>query len=222
MGIQRVRRVSIIPLMNERLYWREHWKKETIPAPNSFARRAFKRFGRQNKTLLDLGCGDGRDSLYFARKGLHVTALDFSETGIRALKANNKNIRCLVGDIRKMRFKPGSFDIVYAHLSLHYFDDRMTSRIFEMLFRTLKKKGLLFVKCKSTDDALFGKGRKVAENVYCKGHTRHFFSKEYMKGLLQGFKILSIRKTSSVYHAYRSSYIEAIARKSNRDRKKGS
>lgn len=77
----------------------------------------------------------------------------------------------------------------------------------------MKNKGLIFVKCKSVDDALFGKGQRISENMYKKGHTRHFFSKEYMSKKLQKFKIIKISKTSSVYHNYKSAFIEALATK---------
>ena len=57
------------------------------------------------------------------------------------------------------------------------------------------------------------KGKKIAENMYEKGHTRHFFSKEYMAEKLEKFKIIKIRKTSSVYHDDKSNFIEGIATK---------
>ena len=98
-------------------------------------------------------------------------------------------------------------------MSLHYFDDKTTDKIFNNLHLALKKQGLLFIKCKSIDDALFGKGQKIAENMYKKGHTRHFFSKEYMSEKLKKFKVIKISKTSSVYHNYKSAFIEAVATK---------
>lgn len=168
---------------------------------------------KHSKTLLDVGCGNGKDTLYFFRKGIDVTAIDFSESGIRALQSKHTGIHCMRKDLRTMRFKRNSFDAIYAHLSLHYFNDATTTAIFNTLYTILKKGGLLFVKCKSTDDALFGKGKKVGENMYTKGHMRHFFSKEYMKKKCARFTILNIRKTVSVYHQYKSSFIEAIATK---------
>jgi ubiquinone/menaquinone biosynthesis C-methylase UbiE len=117
-------------------------------------------------------------------------------------------------DIRNLSLKPNSFDIIYAHLSLHYFDDNATTQIFNKLYSVLKKDGLIFIKCKSTDDALYGVGEEVAPDMFYKdNHVRHFFSKEYMKEKLAKFHLIKIRKTSSVYRYYKSSYIEAIATK---------
>ncbi len=205
--------------MSQEEYWKTKWDERGIESPNNFARRCFSQIKNKDfKTLLDIGCGAGRDSLYFARNGLNVTAIDFSEGGHVKLRKfieekNIKNITPILRDIRKIDFKDNSFDVIYAHLSLHYFDDATTTQIFGELYRILKSEGLIFIKCKSTEDELCGQGERVGENMYVKGHLRHFFSKEYMKAKLEKFKILKIRKTSSVYHQYKSAFIEAVATK---------
>lgn len=204
--------------MNQRDYWKSKWKGVEKTSPNNFARRSFSHTkNKKLKILLDLGCGDGRDSLYFARKGLKVTSVDFSESGIEALRqASIKSrlpINAICCDIKDVSFENDSFDIIYAHLSLHYFDDKTTTQIFDKLYKILKNNGLIFIKCKSTEDALFGKGEKVGENMFIEKHLRHFFDKNYMIEKLKKFKIIRVRKTSSTYHTYKSSFIEAIASK---------
>ncbi len=78
----------------------------------------------------------------------------------------------------------------------------------------LKKDGLLFVKCKSTDDNLYGRGHKLEENMYVfRDHVRHFFDKDYMTALLAKFQTIKVNRSSSVYHSYKSSFVEAIAKK---------
>ena len=69
-------------MINQRKLWESKWRnvrgKRTA---TSFARRSFSVInGKKFKTLLDSGCGDGKDALYFARKGLKVTAVDLSRT----------------------------------------------------------------------------------------------------------------------------------------------
>jgi len=204
--------------MSKEEYWKTKWDKREIEEANDFARRSFSQIKDKNfRTLLDLGCGDGRDSLFFASEGLNVTSVDFSESGIKKLneliKEKSLEIKTIQTDIRKINFPDNSFDVIYAHLSLHYFDDEITTQIFEKLFRILKKDGLIFIKCKSVEDALYGQGEKVGEDMYKKGHLRHFFSEDYMKEKLRDFKILSVKKTSSVYHKYESNFIEAVGTK---------
>jgi len=200
--------------MNESNYWKNKWSDRPLEPANNFAKRAYELIKtRSYKSLLDLGCGDGRDSIYFSNKGIKVTALDFSESGINKLKNQNSKIDCIFEDIKNINLGENSFDVIYAHLSLHYFDDETTDKIFDNLFRILRKGGLIFIKCKSVDDVLCGQGEKVGENMWKKRYTRHFVTKEYMTENLKKFKIIKVKKTSSIYHEYKSAFIEAVATK---------
>jgi cyclopropane fatty-acyl-phospholipid synthase-like methyltransferase len=205
--------------MDQKAYWELNWKDKEIHPQNNFAKKCYAFIkNKRYSTLLDIGSGDGRDSIYFAKKGFKVTSIDFSKSSIKLLKNElNKRkiseITAYFANIESMNLKGNSFDIIYAHLSLQYFDDEITTKIFNKIFQTLKKGGIFFIKCKSTNDALYGKGTKISENIYIKGHLRHFFSKEYMRKKLQNFEILKIRQTSSTYSTYKSSFIEAIAKK---------
>ncbi len=200
--------------MSDTAYWNDLWNRYPDLPVNNFAKKAYKVIQEKDlRTLLDLGCGTGQDSLYFASQGLEVTAVDLSTSGIHSLQTKNPKINCIAGDICRMQFPAESFDVVYAHLSLHYFDDANTSRIFNNIYRILRKSGLFFVKCKSTEDRLFGQGEKVGENMYLNQHTRHFFSREYMTEKLLRFDTIHLRKTASAYGRYKSAFIEAVAQK---------
>jgi len=102
---------------------------------------------------------------------------------------------------------------VYAHLSIHYFDDKTTRAIIEEIDRILKPGGVLCIKCKSVDDPLFGLGEEVGTNMFFKEYIRHFFSKEYMAEIISSFEILEIEKSSHDYWSRPSAFIEAIALK---------
>jgi len=199
--------------MSQQKLWEKKWRDAKTMPVNAFAKKSYSFFKNKHNKLLDLGCGSGKDSIYFAKKGLDVTAVDFSKTGLDKISKNIDNLKIVNQSLENLKFKPNSFDIIYAHLSLHYFDDRTTSKIFIKLHSILKKNGLIFIKCKSTDDILFGKGKKIEPNMYRRNnHIRHFFSKDYMQDKLSKYKILKIRKTSSTtYGGDKSSFIEAIA-----------
>ncbi|MBW2977322.1 class I SAM-dependent methyltransferase [Candidatus Woesearchaeota archaeon] len=199
-------------------FWKSRPRGPVKKQPSNFARRSLKLIKKKKlKTILDLGSGRSRDSIFFAQNSLIVTALDISRSGLESIqkeidRKNIKNIKTVCQDLRKLNFPNNSFDVIYAHLSLHYFDDKTTTKIFNDLYKILKKKGLFFVKCKSTDDRVYGKGEKVGDNLFIYyRHLRHFFDKEYMREKLNKFKILSIKKTASVHRDYKSSFIEAVA-----------
>ena len=46
---------------------------------------------QKGKSILELGCGNGRDSFYFAKNGLNVTAIDASNAVIEKLQNRNIN-----------------------------------------------------------------------------------------------------------------------------------
>ncbi len=200
-----------------RAVWRRKWEGRRDPV-NTFAKGLLRRLGKgKGRTLLDVGCGNGVDSLYFAARGYRVVSTDFSESGIAALDAlaakKQLKIRSLLHDTaKKFPFRDGSFDIVYAHLALHYFDDATTRKVFAEMRRLLRKGGLFFVKCKSTKDCLYGAGEEIGPDIFREGHVRHFFTPAYMKEMLRDFNILSLRTSSSSYHGKTSAFVSAVAK----------
>lgn len=83
----------------------------------------------RDKALLDFGCGMGEETIYFARLGARVTAIDISEVGIELTRqrAKHNGVADRV-DARVMRADPttlpsGSFDLVHGLGILHHLPD---------------------------------------------------------------------------------------------------
>ena len=195
------------------------WKYKTERQVNPFAKELLQHFKNpKGLTLLDLGCGDGRDAEFFFHQGFTVTAVDLAEEGIQILHERSPEIHAVTMDIRDVDFPSASFDVLYAHLAVQYFDDVTTRSIFHNMHRMLRPGGSLFAKCKSTRDPLFGKGEKVGENMYRYGKSntvmvRHFFTEEYMSELLEEFSEKEVSSSSAVYDGKESAFIDAVARK---------
>ncbi len=224
--IQSDLRIDKVELIEE--YWKRKWellknKKFDIDEPHSFAKVALAEIKKNKlKSVIDIGCGAGQDSLYFAKNKLIVTATDFDkqpleilENKIKKEKIKNLEIKVLNHAKELDTIPRESYDVIYSHLSLQYFKDSKTKKIFEDLFYILKPKGLLIFKIKSTDDDLYGKGRLIEKDMYYLQHIRHFFSKEYIKERLYRFKVVSIKKVKekSFTGTYISSNFEVIAQK---------
>jgi SAM-dependent methyltransferase len=79
------------------------------------------------KKLLDLGCGAGENSVYFAKKGADCIASDYSPGMVEvALKlAANNGVKVTGATVNAMAldFPDNSFDIVYASNLLHHLPD---------------------------------------------------------------------------------------------------
>lgn len=100
-------------------------------------------------TVLDLGCGGGRNIEYFLTKAGKVYGLDHSNTSVKmASEINKKAIdtgRCkiLVGDVKNLPFEDESIDIVTAFETIYFWND--IERCFEEIYRVLKNGGQFLI-----------------------------------------------------------------------------
>lgn len=58
------------------VYWADYYAHHVHGDASSFARFVHDRLGSDSVTIIDIGCGDGRDSIYFASRGRRVLGLD--------------------------------------------------------------------------------------------------------------------------------------------------
>lgn len=82
--------------------------------------------------LLDIGCGEGKDALFFARNGYTVTAFDLSTTGIAKAKRRAEElaleIRFFNADINRFRLED-DYDIFFSSGTLQYIRPELRTEI---------------------------------------------------------------------------------------------
>jgi len=74
------------------------------------------------KSVLEIGCGDGRLTAHLARKACSITAIDPDKSSIEAARRIIENVDFLAGSGENLNFLNGSFDIVLFSYSLHHQD----------------------------------------------------------------------------------------------------
>lgn len=99
-------------------------------------------------TVLDLGCGQGRDALMFARAGHRVVGIDISAVGINQMRevarAEGLDILGIVADI--CTYSPNErFDVVILDRVLHMVARPIRKHILEMAMQTVTPGGYLLV-----------------------------------------------------------------------------
>lgn len=116
--------------MNTEEFWNKIYATHQTHIPNEsdpVLSAALKHFGDvRGAKLLDLGCGDGSTSLFFAKKGANVVAVDISEAAVDSLsqfctenKINNITpIKCSAFDILEL----APFDLVFGKMILHHLE----------------------------------------------------------------------------------------------------
>jgi len=86
----------------------------------------------RGKTLLDIGCGLGEASVYFALEGACVTASDISpgmcETAGKLAAENGVTIETHVSAVEELGLGERQFDIIYTGNTLHHADIAATLR----------------------------------------------------------------------------------------------
>ena len=100
---------------------------------------------RSSDTLLDLGCGGGRNIQYFLTKANKVYGMDYSSASVDiARNLNEKDIkdgRCQIieGDVKNIPFDEKTIDIVTAFETIYFWKD--IEACFREIHRDLKDGG---------------------------------------------------------------------------------
>ena len=186
-----------------------HWEGTFSQKPGMFgdepsepARKAAELFKKEGKTkILELGAGQGRDTIFFSRSGFQVCALDYSQSGIDAITQKAKrlglssSITTLRHDIRQpIPFRDESFDGCYSHM---LYCMALSTPELEFLSqevrRVLRPDGVNIYTVRHTRDAHYGAGLHRGEDMYeIGGFIVHFFNKEKVEYLANGYQIMSI------------------------------
>jgi tellurite methyltransferase len=84
--------------------------------------------------LLDIGCGEGKDAVFFARNGYDVTAFDVSDAGIEKTKRlaaqAGVHVKVFKADIQDYRLD-SRFDIIFSSGVLHYIKPEFRTEILD-------------------------------------------------------------------------------------------
>ena len=94
-------------------------------------------------SILDLGCGPGRDLQYFRSLGHAAVGLDGSKEFV-ALARSYSGCKVLHQDFLAMELPENHFDGVFANASLFHVPSQELPRILLELFTSLKSRGVLF------------------------------------------------------------------------------
>jgi SAM-dependent methyltransferase len=181
-------------------------KQDWINKPSLFAETAVEYFPEHAK-ILELGAGQGQDSRYFADKGFTVVSTDLEQTAL------NKSVEKMTADQKKLvstqkvdlrnelPFDSESFDVVYAHLSIHYFDSDHTRRILDESARVLKTGGTLAFFVNSATDPEYGQGKELEPDYFLIESTpkRYFTVKTAREATQYNFDTLLLDDLGETY-----------------------
>ncbi len=94
-------------------------------------------------SLLDFGCGPGRDLAYFQSLGHEAVGLDGSAHFVKMARFAT-GCEVLHQDFLNLRLPASRFDGVFANASLFHVPPQELGRVLSALWHTLKPRGVLF------------------------------------------------------------------------------
>ena len=110
--------------------------------PNAFLLKSVQ--GMTPGTALEIGMGQGRNTIAIARLGWNVTGIDISDEGIRQAlaeaKKQNVNIRAIMADADQFEYGNDVYDLIYAT-----FEHQIVTKNADKIISALKPGGTIVI-----------------------------------------------------------------------------
>ncbi len=187
--------------LNER-YAKEAWTK----IPSIFAEEV-RHYIPDGSTLLELGCGQGQDGLWFAADGtIKVVATDNEPSALESAAKQKVAQGATSIEFERLdmaqpfSYADNTFDVVYSHLALHYFDKATTEQIVSEIYRILRPGGLLVFLVNSINDPEYNTGVKLEDDYFeTEGIRKRYFSAAMARKFTRGFDSILCDEEGETY-----------------------
>jgi len=163
--------------------------------------------------ILDAGCGEGRNLIYFMREGFTVYGIDENPVAIKYLHTLARTINKSIpvenfqpGDLRDIQFPDENFEVVISSAVLHFSEGKNDfQKMFSELMRVLKPGGILFLRM--CTDVGMNKMVYVSEGTFKlpDGTIRYILTEEILGLLIEKYSLQYLEPFKSVVvHEQRS------------------
>jgi len=144
--------------------------------------------------VLELGAGEGRNSLYLARRGYQVTAIDAAPTAISRLqslaKSENLKLKALVADVAKYQFRE-KFNLIVATGLFHFLPPHIGNNLIAHMKRATKNGGLNAVAALASD--------------HPRRQMPHIYKNRELEKLYHDWKIIIYEEAAGHFHGMANS-----------------
>lgn len=183
---------KITYIMADNKYWESYYNTHLIFKDSSlFAKFISKEFKPSGK-MIELGCGNGRDSVFFAKNNVeYITGVDQCPNVIAKLKnLSIPNAKFSQGDFTYLD-EESKYDHIYSRFTLHSVGREEASRTLKWAHKVLNQKGQLYIEVRSVNDEFCGVGKDLGDDAWFSDHYRRFIRIDEMTKELEsiGFKV---------------------------------
>ena len=196
---------NVLDRINESIDWNTFYEKRVMKAPflvnNMLPDKMITEFvkGHSIRDAVEFGCGEGRNAIFLAKRGIDVTAIDSSDIAIRNAKDKTedlKNVRLICSDFLAVDFADRKYDLVLDSGMFHHLAPHRRLQYRELLKGLLKETGYFVLLCFSADED----GAEELDDLefYTKRNTGVAFSEQRLRDFFgSDFEIISIEKRGS-------------------------
>lgn len=140
---------------------------------------------------LDIGAGEGRNSVYLASLGFRVTSIEPTKDGSNKIKEKsdkaNLNINVLNCDYLSAKTNE-KYDFIIAGTSLDHMEEKYLVKSIKKLRESLIVGGLIYIVVFTEKDP--GYLKQVDNASECSNFIKHYFKENELKEYFNGFDIL--------------------------------
>ena len=138
-------------MKNNKDYWDKFYSgiDSKLVIPSQFAAFVAMEYSENVNTILDIGCGNGRDSIFFSSLGFEVVGVDASNKAIEQVKKNSKSSAKFfvgnisdkaLGDLLKKNINSRGKNLIYSRFFLHAITDKLEEDFWNLV-DSLSSKG---------------------------------------------------------------------------------
>jgi SAM-dependent methyltransferase len=166
--------------------------------------------GRFTKDLkiLDAGCGEGRNMVYFLREGYRIFGVDKEPVAIQMARIQAQTVhqgydknRFQEALVEDMPFHKEAFDAIISSAVLHFSEN--TTHFYQMMdemMRVLKTGGFFFLRMTTGFGGILTESTQIADGVYLlpDGSERFLLTKEILDEIQGKYHLQNLEAPKSV------------------------
>ncbi len=158
--------------------------------------------------MVELGCGNGRDGMAFAKTNIPYLGIDQSSSAIKSAQArfdaayvSSDVAQLVVGDFSSFSFDSVTAKrlVIYSRFSLHAISETKEDELIDQM-RSFKGDALtILIECRTVFDDLYGCGTQVERNAFLTDHYRRFIDpREFVDKMRTAFDLEYLQITNGL------------------------
>ena len=155
----------------------------------------------EGKNVLDLGIGEGQNSIALSNLGYNVTGVDYSAKSLEVCKNKCPNIELIQSDIRNFKIETNKYNLIMARYVLQFLHKDDSINIIKSIKNNVSENGLVYIIVFSTSDPSLSRNgndinyEKLDNNILHNKSDdtyRSYFSKSELLELFSDFTTILI------------------------------